>query len=185
MRSLKNVMQMILIAVVAMVSLYVATQGTNRPPKDVAPETQTVTNEARPPVALAPATSTEIVQRDATLAKPQRPALTPQASAGQAFATLSWLPPAPPVRVAPPAPPPPPVVPVAPALPFTFVGLLEQGASRQQAFLAKGDLLLVVAAGDILDNNTYRVDTLSAEQIVMTYLPLNTVQTLNIPGTSK
>jgi hypothetical protein len=77
------------------------------------------------------------------------------------------------------------VVPVAPPLPFTFVGLLEQNAGRPQAFLSKGELLLVVAAGDLLDNKTYRVDALNAQQIVITYLPLNTPQTLNISGTTK
>lgn len=62
---------------------------------------------------------------------------------------------------------------------------MEQGAAKPQAFLSKGDVLLVVAAGDLLDNNTYRVDTLTPQKIVITYLPLNTPQTLNILGTTK
>lgn len=54
-----------------------------------------------------------------------------------------------------------------------------------EAFLAKGDALLVVSVGDMLDNNTYRVDTLNANEVVMTYLPMNTKQTLNVSGGTK
>jgi hypothetical protein len=118
---------------------------------------------------------------DASLAPPQRTRAAPD-SKGNAFAVLDWTPPPPPVvPVAKPAPPPPPA-PVAPPLPFTFVGMMEEGVGKPQAFLAQGDLLLVVAAGDTLMNNTYRVDSLSAQQILITYLPLNTQQTLNTTG---
>jgi hypothetical protein len=58
----------------------------------------------------------------------------------------------------------------------------QKGSARPQAFLDKGDTLLVVGAGYVIDNNTYRVDTLTAQQIVLTYLPLNTAQTLNTTG---
>jgi hypothetical protein len=74
---------------------------------------------------------------------------------------------------------------VAPPMPFTFVGMLESGTAKPSAFLAKGEALLVVSAGDVLDNNTYRVDRLSASEIVMTYLPLNIQQTLSVPGATK
>jgi hypothetical protein len=67
-------------------------------------------------------------------------------------------------------------------MPFSFVGMLERGAAKPAAFLAKGDALLVVSAGDVLDNNTYRVDILNANEIVMTYLPMNIQQTLRVPG---
>ena len=113
-------------------------------------------------------------------------------SRGDPFATLSWLrpppPPPPPPPPAPEPPPPPPSKPpepVAPPLPFTFVGMLERGAAKPQAFLAKGDALLVVSAQDTLDNNTYRVDSLNANEVVMTYLPLNIQQTLSVTGGSK
>jgi hypothetical protein len=49
-----------------------------------------------------------------------------------------------------------------------------------QAFLARGDTLLIVAAGDTLENGTYRVDTLDPTQVVLTYLPLNMPQTIRI-----
>jgi hypothetical protein len=106
-------------------------------------------------------------------------------SGGAAFATLSWLPPPAPPPPAPPPPlaaPAPPPRPVAPPLPFTFVGMVERGADRPQAYLAKGDALLVVAVGDVIDNNTYRVDALATTGVVLTYLPLNKQQTVNVPG---
>jgi hypothetical protein len=77
----------------------------------------------------------------------------------------------------PPAPPPPPT---APPIPYNFVGLLQDHAVPK-AFLAKGDNLLVVAAGDTLDG-TYRVESVSSSEIVLTYLPLNQRQSILIPG---
>lgn len=102
-------------------------------------------------------------------------------SAGDPFAVLSWLPPPPPPPPPPaPAPPPKPVEPVAPPLPFVFVGMLERGAEKSEAFLAKGETLFVVSVGDKLEGNTYRVDALNANELILTYLPLNTPQTLNV-----
>jgi hypothetical protein len=63
--------------------------------------------------------------------------------------------------------------------------MLERGAAKPAAFLAKGEALLVVSAGDLLDNSTYRVDILNANEIVMTYLPMNIQQTLRVPGGAK
>ncbi len=115
------------------------------------------------------------------------------ATGSRAFAVHRWLPPAPPPPppAPPPAPvvataPPPPAAPVAPPLPFVFVGMLEKGLEqRPQAFLAKGETLLVVGAGDLLDNKSYRIETLSPQEIVMTYLPLATRQTLPVAGGAK
>ena len=111
---------------------------------------------------------------------------------GDAFANLQWLPPArpapAPVVVAappPPAPAAPAPAPVAPPMPFAFVGMLEKGALKPQAFLSKGDALLVVAAGDLLENKTYRVDSLTPQELVMTYLPLNIKQSINVTGGTK
>lgn len=105
-------------------------------------------------------------------------------SQGEAFINLSWVPPAPPAVTAPPQVLPSPA-PTAPPLPFTFVGLLEKGADHPVAFVAKGDVLLVVAAGDTIDGDTYRVETLGAQKIVVTYLPMGIQQTLNLIGTSQ
>ena len=104
---------------------------------------------------------------------------------GQPFASMSW--------VAPPPPPPKPVVvvaappapPVAPPLPFTFVGLVEKGTPKPQAFLSKGDELLVVSLGDLLENGTYRVEGVSPSQIVFTHLPTSTKQVINLSGGSQ
>ena len=78
-----------------------------------------------------------------------------------------------------------PPAPVAPPLPFTFVGIVEQGAGKPQAFLSKGDALLIVTAGDQIENNTYRVDSLSPSAVVLTYLPMGQQQTLKVSGGSK
>jgi hypothetical protein len=56
-----------------------------------------------------------------------------------------------------------------------------QGVMKPRAFLAKGETLLMVAAGDTLDDN-YHVDAIKPEQIILTYLPMKTQQILNIPG---
>ncbi len=101
---------------------------------------------------------------------------------GQPFVSTSWLPPPPPppkpvvVVAAPPA------APVAPPLPFTFVGLVEKGTPKPQAFLARGDELLVVSQGDLLDNGAYRIDTLSPSQIVFIHVPTNTKQIISLSG---
>ena len=107
-------------------------------------------------------------------------------STGDPFATLSWLPPPPP----PPPPPPvvqapPPAPPTAPPLPFAFIGMVEQGTPKPEAFLAKGDALLIVAAGDSIDGGVYRVESLSPTQIVLTHLPTNTRQTISIAGSTQ
>jgi hypothetical protein len=104
---------------------------------------------------------------------------------GEAFSRLNWLPPPPPPPAAPPPPPPAPVVPTAPPLPFTFVGMVENGMGKPQAFLAKGDALLVVSAGELLESNTYRVDSFDANRVVITYLPLGTKQTIDVSGAAK
>lgn len=181
MNHLNNTLKVLLVTLAGGVSFYLAAHWQQR--STLSPQTvvQAVTRSSNSLGAPPPAQAAISQERDATLALPLRSRAVPD-SRGDAFAKLSWLPPPPPVQVVPRAPPPPPPAPVAPPLPFTFVGLMEHGAATPQAFLAKGDVLLVVAAGDRLDNNTYRVETLSAQQIVMTYLPLNTTQTLKILG---
>ena len=102
---------------------------------------------------------------------------------GAAFDPLSWKPPAPPPPPPPaPVPPPPPPPPKAPPLPFTFVGMVERGTDRIEAYLAKGDALLIVGVGDEIDNKAYRVEALSPTGVVLTYLPMGLQQTVNAPG---
>ncbi|MBA2961848.1 MULTISPECIES: secretion system X translation initiation factor [Ramlibacter] len=119
---------------------------------------------------------------------PDTPAAEPAGAAAsrpagvELFAVKSWQPPPPPpppVTVATaPAAPPPPAAPAAPPLPFRFLGRLEQDASRK-VFLQRGERVYAVAAGDVIDGQ-YRVDSIDAAQLRLTYLPLNIAQTLGI-----
>lgn len=131
-----------------------------------APDASPMVNEAAAPATdLAPASSPR------KLASAQ----------GNAFNAILWLRPPPPAVVHPAvAPPPPP--PAAPSLPYTFVGLLTRKSTQPQAFIARGESLLMVSTGDLLDNNTYRVDAISDQEIQITYLPMNTRHTLTVTG---
>ncbi|MGN6525775.1 MAG: hypothetical protein ACTHL8_05255 [Burkholderiaceae bacterium] len=104
---------------------------------------------------------------------------------GEPFAVLSWVapPPPPPKPVVVVAPPPAP--PVAPPLPFAFVGMVEKGTPKPQAFLSRGDELIVVAQGDLLDNGTYRVDAVTPGQIALIHVPTSTRQVINLSGGSQ
>jgi hypothetical protein len=89
------------------------------------------------------------------------------------FGRQDWTPPPPPA----PAPPPPPP-PSAPPLPFTFIGKsVADGA--WEVYLARGDRTYVVRDKAVIDG-TYRVDAIAPPLLTLTYLPLNTVQQLNI-----
>jgi hypothetical protein len=89
------------------------------------------------------------------------------------FGHQDWTPPPPPP---PPAPPPPP--PSAPPLPYTFIGKsVADGA--WEVYLARGDRTYVVRDKTVIDG-TYRVDAIAPPLLTLTYLPLNTVQQLNI-----
>lgn len=176
--SLKNLTRVALIALAGIVSFYIAMQWA--PTNSV--ESTEIVEPAKPSARVPSSAYTPTREKDTVV--PDLPKLR-QAngeSGGEAFATLSWLPPPPLVRVTPPAAPPPVPVPVAPPLPFAFVGLMEKGGIHPQAFISRGESLLIVAAGDLLENNSYRVEAITAQQVVMTYLPLNTRQTLNISG---
>ena len=186
MRHVKSRLSRLLLVAAALASFYLAMQWSRSyfyAQDDVIDAVEPQRRERSVAVAstIEPASDP---QRDRSLAPPSRTAVSPDRG-GEAFAVKSWLPPPAPVVVAPPRPPPPPPVPTAPPLPFAFVGMVEKGTARPQAFLAKGEMLLIVGVGDVIDNNTYRVDSLSSQQIAMTYLPLNTPQTLNISGGNK
>lgn len=179
MADLKKIAQLLVIAGATTASIYLSAPWWRAPNAVLDPAEFVVE-----PAAVSGAnTHGTAFERDPTLALPERSRTVPESS-GNAFANLSWMPPPPVVVVAPPPRPPKPPPPTAPPLPFIFVGLMEQGAARPQAFLAKGDALLVVAAGDTIDNNTYRIETLSAQKIVITYLPMGLQQTLHILGTT-
>lgn len=173
--------RLMLIVLVGMGTLFGAAQWVRSTSNDDDLVVDAVPREAPGAVDVSPAAPADLPVTATSLAPPERTRAAPD-SKGNAFAVLDWTPPPPPAVVIAKPPPPPPPTPVAPPLPFTFVGMLEKGAGQPQAFLAQGELLLVVAAGDTLLNNTYRVDSLSAQQILITYLPLNTQQTLTTTG---
>ena len=89
------------------------------------------------------------------------------------FAARSWYkaPPPPPAPVE--APPPPPT---APPLPYTLAGSFEQNGTTVY-FLVHGDLSYDVKVGDVVEN-TYSVDGVRDGQLMLTYLPLKTSQSL-------
>jgi len=92
-----------------------------------------------------------------------------------AFNSRSWY-------VPPPPPPPPPKVepppPSAPPLPFTYFGRYVE-AGVPTFFLARGDRVLTVRVGDILDG-IYRVEGVEGSNMNLIYIPLNIKQTLDI-----
>ena len=73
-----------------------------------------------------------------------------------------------------PAPPPP----QAPPLPFAYLGKLFD-AGTTVIFLAKGDRNYVVRSGDTIDG-TYRVDEIGERAMMLTYLPLDSKQSLGV-----
>lgn len=89
-------------------------------------------------------------------------------AAANLFRAQSWQPP--------PPPPPPPEKPKAPPLPFTYLGHLveDRGVAL---FLGRQQQTLIVRAGDTIDG-TYRVDAITAQRAVFTYLPLDVQQPL-------
>lgn len=100
------------------------------------------------------------------------------------FASRGWqAPPPAPVAAVVPAPtpvlsPPAPVGP--PPLPFQFVGSLNDDTG-QTIYLGRGDQAVIARSGEVLDG-TYKVKTVSAEQVEFEYLPTGQTQTLAIPA---
>jgi Tfp pilus assembly protein PilP len=85
-----------------------------------------------------------------------------------------------PVKQAVAAPPAPPPAPVAPPLPFVAIGSIvgaDVTGGQPVAFLQQQDQLLVVHAGESL-GNTYRVESITAQSVELTYLPLKQRQSL-------
>lgn len=94
------------------------------------------------------------------------------------FGAQSWVPP-PPVVVKPLHPPPPPP-PVAPPLKLVFIGKkFEEGV--WEVYLALGDITYVVRKNSVIEH-VYRVDTITPNLVMLTYLPYNLPQRLNIKG---
>jgi hypothetical protein len=134
------------------------------------------------PAGAQPAVATSLAAAAPTAPNlPTRSRITESASKDP-FAARGWLPPPPPPP--PPAaelPPPPAPPPTAPPVPFRFVGLLEEKTAKPAAFIAKGDALYVVHVGDVVES-TYRVESFNSAQVVVTYLPLQQRQTIEVNG---
>jgi hypothetical protein len=95
------------------------------------------------------------------------------------FAARSWQP-----------APPPPSKPAATAdarptvlsLPFAYAGQLgNPQTGKLIIYLTRGDTLYTVSAGDVIDES-YRVEAITDRQITFVYLPMQTQQTLAMPG---
>jgi hypothetical protein len=80
-----------------------------------------------------------------------------------------------PVIVANSAPPP---RPRAPSMPFKYMGKLIDG-DETMVFLIHRDRNLVVREGDTIES-VYRLDRITDNELILTYLPMNQRQTLNI-----
>jgi len=92
-----------------------------------------------------------------------------------AFEPRSWAPP-PPKSNLPPSPP------QAPPLPYTFVGkMVDDG--QIIVFLTRQERNYAVRSGDKLDN-TYQVDDIKPNVMLLTYLPLKLQQSLTIGSTN-
>jgi hypothetical protein len=88
------------------------------------------------------------------------------------FAATSWAPP-PPKAEPPPQPPP-----TAPALPFRYLGKQWTG-ELWEVFVSRGEQTLLLRENQTVEA-TYRIDSIKPPQMVLTYLPLNEQQTMNI-----
>ena len=107
---------------------------------------------------------------------------TIRADGGNLFQSKNWNPPPPPKKSArKPAALPQPVAlppPQAPPLPYTYIGrLIDDG--QAVVFLTRQEKNLVVRVGDTLEN-TYHVDEITADQLVLTHLQFKQQQTLSL-----
>ena len=145
----------------------------------------------RAPALRADALPADAAPRSGRAGEPDAPtdapdvpkrALVEHGAASDPFAPKGWVPPPPPPPPPAPAPPPePPPAPTAPPVPFKFIGQFEDKSSKPAAFITKGDALFVVHVGDVVESN-YRIESFSSAQVVVTYLPLQQRQTIDVSG---
>ncbi len=156
----------VLIAAAA-AAVLLAPQAAREAPVDVA---------AAPASARTQAPAAKTSDRLAAL--PSRDAIG--RGAGDPFFARSWAPPPPKKTAAPPvvvAPEPPPA-PSPPPMPYRVAGrVLQQGVPH--IVLAKGDRVVTVREGDVLDDG-YRVESIGAGGVTLVYTPLNVPQQLPI-----
>jgi len=94
---------------------------------------------------------------------------------GDLFTSKSWEP-APP----PPAKPASPTPPSAPQFPYTYIGKKLEDAVWE-VYLARGDQTFVIRPQSLIETD-YRVESIQPPLVMLTYLPLNLMQTLIIEG---
>jgi hypothetical protein len=99
------------------------------------------------------------------------------------FEKKTWFIPPPPPPPPPKPKPVPPPAPVAPPLPYAYLGSYQEPGGHLIIFLTKGERMYSVSPGDTLES-VYRVDGIVGVQLSLTYLPLNTKQTINIGESS-
>jgi hypothetical protein len=96
--------------------------------------------------------------------------------AGELFGARSWTP-----LPARPSEAPPPAAPTAPQNPYKFAAKLIQGGAAM-VFLANGERVYEAKVGDDLDGG-YRVESITAERVVLVYVPLGTKEELPVNST--
>lgn len=94
--------------------------------------------------------------------------------AGEGVAVIDLFEP----RLPPGPPPPPPAAPAPPKLPFSYIGFMQDSEGRVKAVLAEGDQLHIVAKGERF-LGAYRLDAVGADELAVTYLPLESRQSLS------
>ena len=154
-----HVRKLLLVGAVIAVVAMVAYQPARESAKGAVSEAQAPAGAVRPNAAPA-------------LVVPEKRSL------GRARGELFGAPPPPPQPVVAAAPAPAPVVAVAPPLPYRFAGRVRKGA-EDEFLVSKGDLLIPVRAGDVLDG-TYRVVAAKADGIELVYVPLGTSERLAV-----
>jgi hypothetical protein len=71
--------------------------------------------------------------------------------------------------------------PVAPPVPFLYVGWMQEDEGHAIAYLTQGSRAYSVAEGEVVGGN-YRLESITPGQLVLTYLPMESKQMLNIGG---
>jgi hypothetical protein len=121
--------------------------------------------EASPEATAAPGRQLELASRS-----------LPSAGGNPFFTQAQVQPPSPPPRAATREPSAAPPAPQAPPLPFTYLGRIRSGETTT-VFLARDNRESSARLGSILDD-TYRVEKIDEDRLVLVYLPLGTQQTL-------
>lgn|SRR5262245_23860056 len=164
----------LVVAVSASLGLFAA-GGDNPQPPEAVPAAVPPAPAAQRPAAKGESLRMDLLRREAQQ-RPER----------DAFAAHSWQPPPPPPppvrpKVVAPEPPPEPPPPTAPPLPFTYLGAFETAGAKQVFYLVEGDKVHAVTEGEIV-NQTYQIETVTPEEMVLVYLPLKIKQSLAIGG---